>query len=298
MRTMALVAMTAGLLLPACDEDGRKGEQSPTPASSPASRPTTDQRAEIREGQKVIVESGTATYWSGIVVKVGDPKVTYRYGTNDSTGEADRNRVYVVPPGHQTVARADDVAVCDAAPEGWVPCLVKRVDGGKYLVDDVHGNTRTLVSSKIIVPNEGARARLRAKLDEAFEHRDFVRAARAAGPPRLPEGWTPRPGDDVVAKFTDASWYGGRIRRLTPTKIHIAWDDKSSPSERNHDEVAPKPEKAQDVREGQYVLGRPRKGTRWDYHRVERVDDRGVVIVDKDGRKRKVRKSDVVPLGD
>lgn len=303
-RTWAIAAgafaLGVGIILTGCDEEKKAPEpaaQPPASTSTATSGPSSDQRSEIKKGDAVIVESGTAVYWAGKVVEVDGDKVKYEYGTNRSQGESERDRVYVVASDHRTVAREDDVAVCKTGPTNWNPCEIKRVDRGSYIADDLWGKMHTLEASEIVVPNEAGRERLREKLEEANQHRAFVQAARAAGWPRRPEGWTPRPGDDVVAKFTDASWYGGRIRRLTPTKIHIAWDDKSEPSQRDHDEVVPKPEAAQEVEAGQYVLGRPRRGTLWDYFRVESVDEKGVVIVDKDGRKRKVRQSDVIPLG-
>ena len=189
------------------------------------------------------------------------------------------------------------MAVCKTATASWNPCEVKRVADATYMAEDAVGKMHTLSAAEIVVPNEGGKTRLVEKLNDANKHREFLRAARRAGPPRRPEGWTPKPGDEVVAKFTDASWYGGRIRRMTPDRIHIAWDDKSTPSERDYDEVAPKPEKASEVEAGGYVLGRPRRGTRWNFYRVESVDETGVLLVDKDGRKRRVRKSDIIPLG-
>lgn len=286
------------LVLSACDKDEKQnGQPVAAPSASAPTRATTDHRHAIAEGDAVVVESGDATYWEGKVVKVESEQVTYEYGTNRSTGEAPRDRVYVVTQGHRTVAQEGDVAICKTGPASWNPCEVKRVADATYMAEDASGKTHTLSASEIVVPNEGGKARLLERFEAASKHRDFLRAARSAGPPRRPDGWTPKPGDEVVAKFTDASWYGGRIRRLTPHRIHIAWDDKSAPSERDYGEVAPKPETASEVEVGEYVLGRPRRGTRWDYYHVESVDDTGVLLVDKDGRKRRVRKSDVIPLG-
>jgi hypothetical protein len=296
--TAGLIAMGLILIASGCDKD-RKDDVAPMAASpsGSAAGPSNDQREQIKVGDDIVVESGSATFWAGKVVKLEDSKVVYEYGSNRSTGEAERDRVYVVAEDHRTVAHTDDLAICKTDPTSWNPCVVKREQQGAFLIDDSFGKEQKLSASEVIVPNAESRARIKEKLDKAFKHRDFVHAARAAGLPRRPDGWTPRPGDEIVAQFTDSSWYGGRIRRLTPTKIHIAWDDKSTPSERNHDEVAPKPEAPQEVREGQYVLGRPRRGSRWDYYLVVSVDERGVVLLDKEGRKRKVKKSDVIALG-
>lgn len=293
------LAAVLGVLLATfgCKDEEERAPAMVAPSASHQPRPASDQVEEIAVGDAVIVESGMADFWSGKVTKVDGKTVTYEYGSNRSLGESEKARVYVLAPNRSTAAGQDDVAVCKTGPTSWMACEIKRVERGVYVVEDPWGKPHNLSANEVVWPNEACRERIKSKLQKEAKNREFVNAGKSAGNPRRPDGWTPRPGDEIVARFTDSSWYGGRIRRVTPTKVHIMWDDKSTPSERNHDEVAPKPKEACEVREGQYVLARPRRGTRWDYHRVESVDDKGVVLVDQEGRKRKVDKSDLIPLG-
>lgn len=245
-------------------------------------------------GDSVVVESEEASFWSGRVVQVEGSKVVYEYGSGPSKGEAERDKVYAVEAS--SGVKDGDFVICQTGPGMWNGCLVKRVNGGAYVAEDCWGKPYNLTASQVIVPSSEARARIETKHHEASKPREFLKAAKGAGDPWRPEAWSPRPGEDIVAKFTDSSWYGGRIRRVTPTKVHIAWDDRMPPSERDYGDVAPRPSKPVTVQEGQYVIGRPRKGAKWDYFLVETVDDKGVLLVDKDGEKKKVKKRDVIPL--
>ena len=256
-----------------------------------------DQQPVISEGDRVVVESGEATFWAGKVTKVDEAEITYEYGSNKSSSKAPKEKVYVVVANHKTNAKAGDHAICQTGATSWNPCLIKAINNGVYVATDQWGKDHNLGASEILLPNAGTKKNIGDTLAEAAKHRGFIEAAKGSGAPMRPEGWIPRPGDDVVAMFTASSWYGGRIRRVTPTKVQIAWDDKTTPSERNHDEVAPKPSDKQEISPGQFVLARPAKGTLWDFHRVETVEDESVVVVDKDGNKRTVKTSDLIPLG-
>ncbi|PIE05554.1 MAG: hypothetical protein CSA75_04135, partial [Sorangium cellulosum] len=257
--SQSAVVVALALVAFGCDKDPTTpSTPEASPSESTVARRGSDQIKEVKVGDLVVVESGKANFWEGKVLRVEGSTVVYEYGVNRAKGEAEIHRVYVLKEGRQTAAKTNDMAVCKTGPAAWNACEIKRLERGVFVADDVWGKAHELNALDVIFPNEATRGRIKEKLGRASGHRDFINAAKAAGLPRKPEGWQPRPGDDIVAKFTDSSWYGGRIRRLTPTKIHVAWDDKSKPSERNHEQVAPKPKEAFEVREGQYVLGRPR----------------------------------------
>jgi hypothetical protein len=247
-------------------------------------------------GDQVVVEVEAASFWSGKVTNVKGSEVTYEYGSNRSKRKATRDTVYVLAPRHVTVARSGDYAVCRTGHASWSPCTIKDVIGAMYTAEDQWGKVHNLGASDIIAPREPTRDNVKAKLEGQANDRVFLDAARAAGAPQRPEGWTPQPGDDVVALFEGSSWYGGRVRRVTPNKVQVAWDDNSKPSDRDYDEVAPKPETPQQVSVGQYVVARPRSGSLWDYYRVDSVEGDKVVLVDKNAAKRSVKTRDVLPL--
>ncbi|MDZ4064931.1 MAG: hypothetical protein U1E22_09730, partial [Coriobacteriia bacterium] len=275
---------------------GKKAQEQVLEAAEEGGAGSPSERR-IAAGDSVVVENEESSFWSARVVRVDGSKIVYEYGSGQSKGETEQDKVYAVGAGSASVAGEGEFAICQTGPGAWNGCMIKRVNGGAYVAEDFWGKSYNLTVSQVIVPRSEARGRIESKHREASKPREFLKAASGAGDPWRPEGWSPRPGEDIVAKFTDASWYGGRIRRVTPTKVHIAWDDRMPPSERDYGDVAPRPSKPIAVREGQYVIGRPRKGAKWDYFLVESVDDKGVVLVNKDGEKKKVKQRDVIPLG-
>jgi hypothetical protein len=292
----AVAVTVLGLVLSnGCAKDKPVDQVSSAPSSSaPAPRP--EPRAEVSVGDTVVVESGDATFVSGRVVKVADG-VTYEQGSRKATAQSPKDRVYPVTSDQASKVSVNDFAVCRTAPTTWTGCLVKQQRQAVLEVEDALGKVYELPTADVLALREEARERIGRKHKEMADHRDFFAAVSRAKQPARPEGWEARPGDEIVARHDDGSWRGGRIRRLTPTKVHVSWDDKSPLSERDPAEVAPKPKKPQEVLPGQMVLARPRKGTVWDFFRVESVDGKGVVIVDRDGGSRKARKSDVIPFG-
>jgi len=131
--------------------------------------------------------------------------------------------------------------------------------------------------------------------EEPPARRDFLAGNGCAKGPIRPPAWEARPGEEIVARYDDGSWRGGKVRRLTPTTIHVSWEDRSPLSIREPSHVAPKPKTPHAVAPGQTVLVRPRKGAIWDCGLVEKTDSKGVVVIDKDGGSRKARAVDVLP---
>jgi hypothetical protein len=294
-RTALAVTLLGLVLTNGCAKDKPVDQVASAPASS-APAPPAEPRPEVSVGDTVVVESGDATFVSGRVVKVADG-VTYEHGPRKATAQSPNDRVYPVASDQPSKVNVNDFAVCKTAPHTWTGCLVKGERQGGLEVEDALGKSYELPTTDVLALRVEARERIGRKHKEMADHRDFFAAVSRAKQPARPEGWVARPGDEIVARHDDGTWRGGRIRRLTPTKVHVSWDDKSPLSERDPAEVAPKPKKAQDVQPGQMVLARPRKGTVWDFFRVESVDGKGVVIVDRDGASRKARKSDVIPFG-
>lgn len=293
--TAVAVTLLGLVLTNGCSKDKPADQVSSAPSSSATAAPTKP-APEVAVGDMVVVESGDASFVSGRVVKVAEG-VTYEHGPRKATAQSPKDRVYPVASDRASKVNANDFAVCRTAPNTWTGCLVKRERQGVLEVEDALGKSYELTTKEVLALREEARERIGLKHKEMADHRDFFAQVSRAKQPARPEGWEARPGDEIVARHDDGSWRGGRIRRLTPTKVHVSWDDKSPLSERDPAEVTPKPKKAQDVKPGQMVLARPRKGTVWDFFRVESVDGKGVVIVDRDGGSRKARKSDVIPFG-
>ena len=246
-------------------------------------------------GENVLVEKEDGQFVQGRVVKDGDP-ITVEYGGRKTKIRVSDDRVYGLGSRAAAVT-INDFAACKTAPDTWVGCLIKQVASGRVEVEDAQGKTYDLAEGDVVGLREETRRRIGQKHKELSEHRDFFAAMNQQTRPYQPPGWEPKPGDEVVARHEDGSWRGGRIRRITPTNVHVSWDDKSPLSIREAREVTPKPKKPQDVQPGQMVLARPRKGSVWELYRVQSIDAKGVLIVDQDGRSRKARKSELIEFG-
>ncbi len=292
----AVTLTSLGLALASgCKKDKPVDPVSVAPsATAPAALP--EPAPQLSVGDAVVVESDDATFVSGRVIKVAE-QVAYEHGPRKATAQSSKDRVYLVVPTPGSEVNVNDFAVCKTTPTTWTGCLVKREGQGVLEVEDALGKAYELPTTDVLSLRKEAQERIGRKYKDMADHRDFFAAVSRARRPVRPEGWEARPGDEIVARHDDGTWRAGRIRRLTPTKVHVSWDDKSPLSHRDPAEVAPRPKKPQEVEPGQMVIARPRRGTVWDFFRVQSVDDKGVVIVDRDGASRKARKGDLIPLG-
>jgi hypothetical protein len=257
----------------------------------------SDQVTEIKFGDEVVVESGKASFWRGKVVAVDANKVTYEYGSNRSTDKADKGDVYViVKEGHTGTEKPGDHVICRSGSDSWDACKVKSVTGSVYVCDDAMGNSHNLAAVDVILPSPKTQANIKDKLETYARRRAFQTAAQAAGKPFRPAGFKPRIGQEVVALFAGSSWYGGKVTRIAQ-KATVQWDDKSSPSERDLNDVAPKPTAPMKVAAGQYVIVRPSGFfTRWEFHKVDSVAGDSAVVADQDDKKKTVSTKDLIPI--
>lgn len=258
----------------------------------------TDQVEDVKVGDEVVVESGKASFWKGKITKVEGNKVTYEYGSNKSTETVDKGDVYVVGnPDHKGVEKPGDYVICRTSTSYYGACVVKSVTGSVYVCEDSSGSSHNLSAADVILPKPATQANIKDRIDKETKHRNFLAAAKAAGKPARPAGWKPRPGADVVALFAGSTWYGAKVTKVAGNKATVQWDDKTSPSDRNFDEVAPKPTGAQKVAAGQYVILRPTgSSARWEFAKVDKVDGTSVVVLDQDDKSKTVNNKDLSPI--
>jgi hypothetical protein len=272
----------------------KKGDSS---AEDAGFQEKTDQAAELKIGDEIIVESGKASFWKGKITKIEANRVTYEYGSSKSSDTADKGDVYVVEGAdHKGIEKAGDHVICKTGSSYWGPCIVKSVNGPVYVCEDASGNSHNLSAPDVILPKPATQANIKERIERDARHRAFLAAAKAAGKPATPANWKPKPGADVVALFAGTTWYGGKVTKVG-SKVTVQWDDKSSPSERDPADVAPKPTGAQKVAVDQYVIVRPTGGSnRWEFHKVEKVEGASVVVADQDGKTKTVSNKDVSPI--
>jgi hypothetical protein len=87
-------------------------------------------------------------------------------------------------------------------------------------------------------------------------------------------------GDTVVAKWSGDSFYEGKVESIDGSRVRIAWNDKSTPSQVDMVDVysLPKSGAQPDVKEGSIVLAKRSSGTYWNGAEVTSVSD-GVIGV-------------------
>jgi hypothetical protein len=258
----------------------------------------TDQVDDVKVGDEIVVESGKASFWKGKITKVEGTKVTYEYGSSKSTDSAEKGDVYVLTQGeHKGTEKPGDYVICRTSTSFYGACVVKAVNGAVYVCEDSGGSSHNLSAPEVILPKPATQANIKERIETETKHRNFLAAAKAAGKPAMPAGWKPRPGADVVALFAGSSWYGAKVTKVTGNKVTVQWDDKSSPSDRDPGEVAPKPTAAQKVNPGQYVILRPTGSShRWEFAKVDKVEGTSVVVLDQDDKSKTVSNKDLSPI--
>ncbi len=84
----------------------------------------------------------------------------------------------------------------------------------------------------------------------------------------------PVTGDTVVAKWSQNSFYEGKVTEIDGSKITVAWEDGSSPSKVDDTDVfaLPKSDSKPDVAVGDIVLAKTGSGSYWNGAEVTGID--------------------------
>ena len=293
----SIVLMLCASSTPSGCHRGKEGKpaETTTTYTAPSQQEPQPPPTAAAIGNEIIIETNNATFSTGTIVSSGD-QITYEHPPRKKTSQAPKDRVYVIGTTRTTKLQNGEHAACKTGTSQWSGCMIVSDSTTNVEVQDALGKTSTLEPTDVIALRPDAQERVRNWMLEYAGHREFLADASCPNKPTRPSGWEARPGEEVVALYDDGTWRTGRVRRLTPTNIHISWEDKSPPSIRTTENVVPKPKKPQTITQGQRALARPRKGSIWTCCLVEKVENNTVLIVDSNGTSRKARTSDIIPV--
>ncbi len=288
------------LLLPACGKkDGDGGKTTGTTGA-----PAAAAKAEVKVGAEIVAATSKHSFREGKVTKIEGTKLVFEYGTaNKKTGKkstwtVDKAKVWL--KGQVKAVKAGDHLVCRVHTSSWYPCKIKSVEGTVIKIEDSYGKSHNVEKAALVQPDAATQANIKDYIIKEGKRRAFDKAFEAAGKPLQPEDWKPKKGDKIVIHFVGTSWYGGTVvkNKKKKGKVRIDWEgDTWDDRDVSPDEVAPQPKKKQDVKEGQFVIVRPKSASsRWEHCKVTKVKGDTVTVVNRDESKRKVSKKDIVPI--
>ena len=296
--TVGLLSLVL-LSVPACDSKDDSAAPSGSTEASAAPK-----KATVEVGSEIVAATSKTSFREGKVSKIEGSKVTFEYGTPDKktnkrpTQTVDKNKVW--PIANPYGPKAGDHLVCKVSTTSWHPCVVKTIEGEVIKIEDHYGKAHNVNKGAVLKPDAATQANIKEFLAKEAKHRAFDKAFEAAGKPFKPAGWIPKKGEKIVIHFVGTSWYGGSVveHKKDKGKVRIDWEgDTWDDRDVAPDEVAPQPNKPMDVKEGQFVIVRPKSATmRWEHNKILSVTDDALEVVNRDDSKRKVSKNDVLPI--
>lgn len=275
-----------------------------------ASAPTNDAAVEGAEhadtlrdtvsvGDEVVVQDDIAVFRHGRVLQVTESGVNCEFSADRSSAQIPSSRVVRLSNDVKVPWKQGDWGVCKTSPSHWEGCAIVHVNNDTIDVLDESSARHRLAPSEIARPTEvmiaTIKKRYRGDVASAMAQVPSVSASALLVPKVPPPAqYEPKPGDEVLAKRDDGQWYGGRVRRITPTKVHVVWDDKQPWSQFDYGVVLPKPSTLAQVQPGQQVLAPTKTKGKWETFRVKETQGRHVILLDDQQQERKVRLRDVL----
>ncbi|HZO16136.1 MAG TPA: hypothetical protein VFB62_22835 [Polyangiaceae bacterium] len=281
-----------------CDKDAT----TTTPAS--ASATVAGSSEPLEKGNEIVAALSSVSFREGRVLEIQGDNVVFEYGRPDpGTGKkpqqtVPRARVWRV--GQNLEAAPGDALVCRVASGTWLPCKVEARQDGAWSVVDSFGKTHQLKASELVRPDAATVTAIQAYLEREAKHRSFDQAFEAAGKPARAADWRPQKGDAVVVHFVGISWYGATVIEVLggKDKVRIQYEGKVFPDrDVPLSAIAPQPRTPAEVAAGSFVLVKPKdKSGRWEHAKVVSVDGAHAEVVSRTDEKRKVERTDLVPI--
>jgi hypothetical protein len=248
--------------------------------------------AGISRGEQVVVEASAAEFFEARVIEVatGELRVQAVAG-----GESRR----VVPSDVYRLTTPASVptgfAICRGAPSRWIGCRIDSVDDARVRAVDLQGNSLTLASGDVLVPNAVTELNLRHAFRESDRRIGFERDVERAGRPHAPRGWRPSPQERVLARDGRA-WYSARIHEIEDERLHVRWQTDERITELGYADVVPEPPYPTPPERGAIVLVRPNViAQAWAPMRVKTTGAE-IGVEDAAGARKTVSLRDVVVL--
>ncbi|MGD9590135.1 MAG: hypothetical protein AB7Q37_12650 [Pyrinomonadaceae bacterium] len=250
----------------------------------------------LKAGDTVVGKWAKNSFYEGTVESITDSKVKIKWPDGSSPSEIDKGDVFVIPKaGAKPDVTVGEMVLAKINPGTyWSGAEVTKVEGEVITVKGIDvDRTANLATDKVIkIP-----APIAADLKEKSGSNDFLKLARSKKP-TMPTDYTPKSGEQVLAEWATASWWQGKVQKVSGDKVTIAWEDGSKPSDVELKKVMPYPRSSdtQVPQPNQYVLVKPESGSKWIYAQVTSAETGAVQIKDAEGKSRTVKQGEFVLL--
>ncbi|HEX9297513.1 MAG TPA: hypothetical protein VF881_16840 [Polyangiaceae bacterium] len=288
--------------------------------SSELAAPSDAAASGLKVGDRIVVESTTATFVEGTVIAISRDRARVQLASSGEVLEQLLSDIYVpssndVPPSLPVTAqpaaadarpqgdphplRAGSFAVCHMPDSRWRGCRIESLStpstSSVRVIDD-DAATAELPWHEILAPTPVTELNVRQRFDRNAKRRMFREGAKLAGRPRVPSNWRPEFNQRVIAE-RDGAWVGAQVKGVRNGAVRLQWDSDHRVSDAAPNEVAPEPPIDFAPTVGTYVLTRPSAGAHtWSVMRVEAAGAMNLTLSDEFGDRREVATRDVVPL--
>lgn len=277
MKKLSLLLALVSLLTAACS-GGSKTSTTDTEKSASA-KPAV--------GDTAVYKFSRQGYVEGKVQSIDGTRYKMMYGQSPQT--VDAVDVYALPKaGAKAEVVPGDIVVAHQRDAYWPGAEVKSVNGDVIEVQVVsNGDSLSVPPEKVIKINSAAAAEFKTYAQEVA----FLKSAKT-GRPQPPSEYKPKPGQRVVAEWTDHTWYIGNVVSASSSKAKIKWPSFPE-SQLTLDKVLPYPAPAASPKQNDFVIVKQDSESQsFAYAKVTSVNGGTVEVKLADGKTRTVKQGD------
>lgn len=241
--------------------------------------------AKLKVGDSVLFKLSRDGFGEGKIETIDGSHYKIPYGS--STNTVDEIDVYPTPTaGTDPNVKVGDYVIAKHGNDNfWPAAEVTKVDAKVIEVKALSSGSSMSLSPEQVVAVRPATAEEFKKVKEEAAFEAKVSPMR----PTVPEGYTPKKDDRVVARWSGTSWYSGTILSVNGEKAKIKWSVNFGDGDVDLTKIAPYPKLGSTglaIKAGDIVLVKGSSETSgWDF--AEATSTREVKF--KDGKTRSVR---------
>jgi hypothetical protein len=252
--------------------------------------------AKPKVGDAIVAKWSSGTFYEGKIDKIDGGKMTVAWNDNSNPVVVDAIDVYPIPKaGSKPDAKVGDIILAKSGSGNyWNGGEVTAIEGDVYKVKFVSATTSVNVPAEKIIKISAASV---ADFKEKAGTTGFLAEAQKARP-TIPDGYTPKKGDKVLAEWSGNSWYPGTVDNISGSNIYIAWGGNFKPSAVAEEKIIPMPT-AKDTQmptESQFVLVKTDSALYWQYGQTVSVKGAKVEVKLPDNKTKTVKAGEFVLL--
>jgi hypothetical protein len=252
---------------------------------SPASEST---KTQLAVGDTAVFKFSRQGYVEGKVQSIDGTRYKLLYG--QSTQTVDAVDVYPLPKsGAKVDVKPGDVVVAHRRDAYWPGAEVKSVSGDVIEVLIIaEGDVVNVPHEKVVKISPAAVADFKQYAQEV----GFLKAAKS-GRPHPPTDYKPKPGERVVAEWTDKTWYIGNVVSANSSQAKIKWPTSFPQSQLSVDKVLPYPAPAASPKTNDFlIVKQDSEKQSFAYAQVTAVNGNSIEVKLSDGKTRTVKQGD------